>query len=56
MLSQHFKTLHSRHIDRMGDISGLFWSSLVTAFCRDDITEAYRVNATSLLNKKNTRT
>ena len=35
MLTQHFKTHHSCHIDRMGDITCLFWRSLVTAFCRD---------------------
>ena len=52
MLTQHFKTLHSyRPYGRylmfcFGVFSGLpSTTRLVTAFCRDDITEAYRVNS-----------
>ena len=44
MLPLHFKSLHWCHIDRMGDISCFVWRFLVTTFCRDDITEAFRVN------------
>lgn len=40
---QHFKTLHL--MKSFGVFSGLpSTTRLVTAFCRDDITEAYRVN------------